>query len=55
VDNEHEDDPLEQSRFIRRSVMPLMDDLRAIADELETLTAADLWPLPSYRDLLFTK
>jgi glutamine synthetase type III len=24
-------------------------------DTLETLVAADLWPLPNYRDLLFLK
>jgi glutamine synthetase type III len=26
-----------------------------VVDTLETLIAADLWPLPTYRDLLFLK
>jgi len=26
-----------------------------VVDNLETLVAADLWPLPTYRDLLFLK
>jgi glutamine synthetase type III len=32
-----------------------MQSLREIADELETQVSADLWPLPSYRELLFIK
>ncbi len=34
-------------------VMPAMSALRAPADELETLVDRDLWPLPTYGDLLF--
>jgi glutamine synthetase len=34
---------------------PAMAELRAVVDTLETLVAADLWPLPTYRDLLFLK
>ena len=37
------------------NVNPLMDELREIVDGLETRTSADLWPLPSYRELLFIK
>jgi glutamine synthetase len=32
-----------------------MAELREVVDTLETLVAADLWPLPTYRDLLFLK
>jgi glutamine synthetase type III len=32
-----------------------MEALRSLGDELEERTAADLWPLPSYRELLFIK
>ncbi len=38
--------------FVTR-VIPAQDALRAVADELETLVADDLWPLPKYRELLF--
>ena len=34
-------------------VIPAQEALRAVADELETLVADDLWPLPKYRELLF--
>ena len=32
-----------------------MAELRNVVDNLETIVAADLWPLPTYRDLLFLK
>jgi glutamine synthetase len=32
-----------------------MAELRNTVDALEALVAADLWPLPTYRDLLFLK
>jgi glutamine synthetase len=35
------------------SVIPAQAALRAVADQLETLVADDLWPLPKYRELLF--
>ena len=34
-------------------VIPAQDALRDVADELETVVADDLWPLPKYRELLF--
>ena len=34
-------------------VIPAQARLREIADELETVVADDLWPLPKYRELLF--
>jgi glutamine synthetase len=37
----------------RETVIPAQGALRAAADELETLVADDLWPMPKYRELLF--
>jgi glutamine synthetase len=34
-------------------VLPAMAAVRAAADELETLVADDLWPLPTYQEMLF--
>ena len=34
-------------------VIPAQNALREIVDELETVVADDLWPLPKYRELLF--
>jgi glutamine synthetase len=49
------DDPHVNAKHMKDDVEPIMVRLRASADELETLVSADLWPLPSYRELLFTK
>jgi glutamine synthetase len=55
VDDAHFSDPLEHARYIRDNVIPAMETLRATVDELEMQMAHNLWPLPSYRELLFLK
>ncbi len=42
-----------EARAFVSSVIPAQNALRETADELETLVADDLWPLPKYRELLF--
>jgi glutamine synthetase len=44
--------PDEAKAFVE-SVIPAQAALRKVVDELETLVADDLWPLPKYRELLF--
>jgi glutamine synthetase len=52
----HEGDSvLAHARHIRSHVLPAMLALREVVDELETRVAADLWPLPTYREMLFIK
>jgi glutamine synthetase len=51
----HETDPVKHATQISRELKPAMAELRAVVDTLETIVAADLWPLPNYRDLLFLK
>jgi glutamine synthetase len=51
----HEADPFKHAQQIKTVLRPAMEQLRAIADELETLMPVSLWPLPSYRELLFIK
>jgi glutamine synthetase len=51
----HDADPLTHAAQISRELKPAMAELRTTVDTLETLVAADLWPLPTYRDLLFLK
>jgi len=36
-----------------RKVLPLMEELRAAVDEMETLTASKAWPVPTYGDMMF--
>jgi glutamine synthetase len=49
------EDPQEHSVHIKKHVKPLMAELRGIVDDFETVVADELWPLPSYRDMLFVK
>ncbi len=46
-------DTYKQAVFYRDSVFTTMNALRSDADKLETLVDKDLWPLPTYADLLF--
>lgn len=49
----YEGTEFEQACAYRDEVIPAMDRLRAQADQLETMTDDDYWPLPKYRELLF--
>jgi len=48
-------DAVKQARFYRDEVIPAMQALRAAADTLETVVDADLWPIPTYAEMLFIK
>jgi glutamine synthetase len=49
------DDVIESSRFARDKIFPAMQALRATADKLETIVDAELWPLPTYAEMLFVR
>jgi glutamine synthetase len=42
-----------EAKAFHDKVIPAQDALRNVADELETIVADSLWPLPKYRELLF--
>ena len=44
----------ERAMFYKDSIFSLMNELRISVDEMETLTPEDIWPYPSYGDLLFS-
>ncbi len=46
-------DVLFEAELIRDEVLPKMSELRAVADEAETITPEKEWPFPTYGDLLF--
>ncbi|MBO4422872.1 MAG: glutamine synthetase III [Clostridia bacterium] len=48
------EDVTEHSYAIRDRLIPVMEELRAAADEAETLTAEEFWPFPTYEKLLFS-
>lgn len=51
----HAADTLAESRYLCENVLPQMLKIRQVADTLETIVADDLWPLPTYQEMLFIK
>ncbi len=49
----HEETIFELSGYCKSEVITAMSELRAVADELESITAKKYWPFPTYGDLLF--
>ena len=50
-----EGDAFQHAKYMREHVLPAMADLRKSGDKLETIVADDLWPLPTYREMLFIR
>ncbi|MDB5292344.1 MAG: glutamine synthetase type, partial [Phycisphaerales bacterium] len=48
-------DALAHAKHYRDNVVSSMVELRKSGDKLETLIADDLWPLPTYREMLFVR
>jgi glutamine synthetase len=48
-----ESDTIKQAELCRENVTVAMQSVREVADELETIVDADLWPLPTYAEMLF--
>lgn len=48
-----EGDSFAVAKYYRDEVFVKMGELREIGDKLETLVDADIWPLPTYADMLF--
>ncbi len=46
-------DSAEQSMFYKERILPAMAELRRVGDALESVTAAEYWPFPTYGELLF--
>jgi glutamine synthetase len=52
----HEDGDAEHhAKQVRDDLLPAMEGAREVADTLEQLLPADLWPLPRYSEMLFIK
>jgi glutamine synthetase len=48
-------DPEKHAKHMRDVVIPAMNDLRETGDQIELLVPHELWPLPTYREMLFVK
>jgi len=43
------------AKYMRDKIVPAMAKLRTVGDEIEVLTPHEIWPLPTYREMLFVK
>ena len=55
VDHHVDGEPYEHAKHAREEILPAMNAVREAADKLETIVPDDLWPLPTYREMLFIK
>ena len=49
------DKSLDKAKCFRDDVVPAMSEVRKAADTLEMMVDAELWPLPSYAEMMFLK
>jgi len=55
LEHESNGDAMKHAKYFRDKVIPAMNSLRESGDALEGLVPQDLWPLPTYREMLFVK
>jgi glutamine synthetase len=53
IDHDDIESTEKHAEHCQKGLLPAMDQVRAAADTLETLVADDLWPLPTYQEMLF--
>jgi glutamine synthetase len=55
LDHEGGGAPEKHAKFFRDKVVPAMTALREAGDSLEAIVPYDVWPLPTYREMLFVR
>ena len=55
LDHEANGNGEKHARYFRDKVIPAMAALREVGDSLECIVPHDVWPLPTYREMLFIK
>jgi glutamine synthetase len=55
LEHETEGGAEKHAKYFRDKVVPAMASLREVGDSLECMIPHDLWPLPTYREMLFVK
>jgi glutamine synthetase len=55
LDHEGNGNAARHAKWFRDKVIPAMAALRETGDALECVVPHDLWPLPTYREMLFIK
>jgi glutamine synthetase len=49
------DDVFSKAEHMRANIIPAMAAVRGVVDRIERVVPDDLWPIPTYRDMLFVK
>ncbi len=49
------DELVSKAEHMRSNIIPALDDVRDVVDRLERVVPDDLWPVPTYREMLFIK
>ena len=49
------DDVMSKADHMRSNIVPAMTAVRDVVDRLERVVPDDIWPIPTYRDMLFVK
>ena len=44
---------VQEAKYFANTILPAMLSIREVTDTLEGLVANDLWPLPTYQEMLF--
>ena len=47
-------DLLEKAMYYKTNIIPLMESIREVIDEIELKVPRDIWPVPSYGDILYS-
>jgi len=55
LDGHADGSPLDHATHMRDHIRPALADLREAVDELERKTSDDLWPIPTYSEMLFIR
>jgi glutamine synthetase len=55
LDHHADGEPYDHAKAAQAHVLPAMNALRDVVDKLENIIADDLWPLPTYREMLFIR
>ena len=55
IAHEAKGEVVDHARHCRDAISPAMLAVRQVADQLEGIVADDLWPLPTYQEMLFIK
>ncbi|MFH0908870.1 MAG: glutamine synthetase III [bacterium] len=55
IEHHAEGSLLDHARHYRDTIVPAMLAVRKVADQLEVIIADDIWPLPTYQEMLFIR